>query len=92
MKRLHLKIYGDVQGVSFRYFTKKNAQSLGITGFVRNLPDGTVEVVAEGDRETLEEILDRCEEGPTFAHVQRIDSDWEETTGEFKDFRIERNY
>jgi len=88
--RLHLRIYGRVQGVFFRYETQSVAKRLGLVGWVRNRLDGSVEVVAEGEKEKLEELLKWCHQGPPLARVDSVQINWEEPTGEFKDFRIER--
>ena len=88
-ERLHAVARGKVQGVSFRYFVVRRAQGLGVTGYAYNMPDGrSVEVVAEGGREGLEELLSSVSEGPTGAVVEDVDVDWSEATGEFRDFRI----
>lgn len=89
MKRLHLIIHGRVQGVGFRFFTSRTARKLGLAGLVRNLSDGTVEVIAEGKEETLKQLLDYCKEGPWFANILKVDDKWNDFKGEFKDFRIE---
>jgi acylphosphatase len=73
----------------FRDFTRHQAQALGVTGFVRNLPGGQgVEVVAEGQREKLEQLLDVVRRGPPRAVVEGISTTWGERTGEFEDFKI----
>lgn len=66
-------VSGSVQGVGFRYFALREAEASGIVGFVRNLPDGSVEVVAEGEEEVLARFEGRLREGPGFAHVSGID-------------------
>jgi acylphosphatase len=66
-------VSGRVQGVGFRYFALREAESLGLVGFVRNLPDGSVEVVAEGDEPPLARFEERLREGPGFARVSGID-------------------
>ena len=88
-ERLHAVARGKVQGVSFRYFVVRSAQGLGLTGYAYNMPDGrSVEVVAEGGRVGLEELLIDVGQGPTGAKVQDVDASWSEATGEFRDFRI----
>lgn len=86
--RLHVKVYGIVQGVGFRYFAKREAKRLKLSGWVRNNADGSVEVLAEGEREALEEFLSLLQKGPTFAVVKRVDYSWESPRGEFSDFNI----
>lgn len=86
--RAHIFVSGHVQGVFFRDNTQRWASSLRLTGWVRNLRDGRVEVVAEGDKENVEEMIGRLKEGPPHAHVENVEVDWEGYTGEFVDFRI----
>ena len=86
--RLKLIISGRVQGVCYRWFTRDTAAELGLTGWVRNLPDGTVEAVVEGERDKLEQLLGWCRRGPDLARVTDIQAEWEEGTGEFQDFTI----
>lgn len=88
--RAHILVSGRVQGVFFRDRTRTRAGSLGVTGWVRNLPDGRVEVLAEGDRERIESLIGWLEEGPPLAMVEDVDVDWEDYRGEFPDFRIVR--
>ena len=87
MKRAHVKIYGRVQGVWFRASTKEMADKLGIKGWVRNMPDGTVEAVFEGDDKSVEKIIEWCHRGPPLARVDRVEVEYEEPQGE-TDFRI----
>jgi acylphosphatase len=86
--RAHIVVSGRVQGVFFRDHTRKWAGSLGLTGWVRNIGDGRVEVLAEGEREKIESLIGRLEEGPPLAMVESVDVVWKEYTGEFPDFRI----
>jgi len=86
--RLHAFISGRVQGVFFRSTTREVARKLGIRGWVRNLPDGRVEVVAEGEKEKLEELLNFLRRGPRAAKVERVKVTWEDFKGEFNDFTI----
>lgn len=86
--RVRVFISGRVHGVAFRYFTQKWAASLGVTGWVRNLPDGRVEVLAEGNPGSVDPFLERLAEGPRLARVDGFDARREEPTGEFEDFRI----
>ena len=88
MVRKHVYISGLVQGVFFRANTKRMADILGVKGWVRNLPDGRVEAVFEGDSEKVEAMLRWCRKGPPSAIVERIEVVDEEYKGEFKDFRI----
>ncbi|MGC8932122.1 MAG: acylphosphatase [Candidatus Methanodesulfokora sp.] len=86
--RAHLRIYGWVQGVFFRSSMRRVAKRLGVVGWVRNLPDGSVEAVVEGEKEKVEEIIKWAHRGPELAVVERVDVEWEEPTGEFDDFSI----
>ncbi len=90
MKRVHVRLYGRVQGVGFRVFVLRQAQLLGITGTVRNVyfPHRCVEIVAEGEADTLEVFLARVQAGPAMARVERMESEWSEATGTFVTFRI----
>jgi len=89
-QRVHLRIKGRVQGVFFRYETQSVAQRLGLVGWVRNRLDGSVEVVAEGEKEKLDELIKWCHQGPPLARVDSVEVRWEEPTDEFKNFSIER--
>jgi acylphosphatase len=86
--RVHVFIEGYVQGVFFRANTRNVAQRLGITGWVRNLPDGRVEAVFEGDEEKVKKMIEWCWRGPPGAEVTNVDVISEEYKGEFDDFRI----
>ena len=86
---LSVRVHGLVQGVYFRSFVQRQAQTLGLTGYVRNLPDGvTVEIQAEGDREKLDELASRLKVGPPGARIDRIEIEWSEYSAKFDDFRI----
>ena len=87
-KSLHAIVHGAVQGVSLRDFTRSRAKKLGLVGTVRNLPDGTVEVVAEGDGEVLEVLMEMLRKDYPFAKITHIDVVWGEATGLFSDFKI----
>jgi acylphosphatase len=85
---LHAIVHGRVQGVNFRYHTLLTAQALELTGWVKNRPDGAVEVVAEGPRAALEQLLDFLHHGPSHARVDRVDADWPTPTGQFVRFQV----
>ena len=85
--RLHAIVSGRVQGVNFRYYTSHEAQRLHVTGWVRNNADGTVEVMAEGPREQLDQLLTFLHEGSPAAEVKEVREHWHDATGEFTDFR-----
>jgi len=86
--RISMIIKGQVQGVFFRYETKKEAQALNLTGWVRNNDDGTVEVLAEGDKNKLEELAEWCKSGPDSAQVEDVEIKWQEYEGGFEGFEI----
>jgi acylphosphatase len=86
--RAHIFVSGRVQGVFFRDHTRRWASSLGLTGWVRNVPDGRVEVLVEGDRDNIEGLISRLKLGPPLARVENVTVGWEEYSGEFPDFRI----
>lgn len=93
MKHLNIKIYGDVQGVGFRYECKRKADELGVKGMVRNEPDGTVYVEAEADEDTLVKFVVWCKTGPPYSHVSKVDITEVDITDAavtgYKTFRIE---
>jgi len=86
--RVHLFISGKVQGVFFRDTTKKKAQEWEVKGWVRNLPDGRVEAVFEGEKENVEKLLSWARKGPLLARVENVEVEWEEYKGEFQNFEI----
>jgi len=86
--RLDATVYGRVQGVSFRYYTQKEAQRLGLTGWVANQFNGTVRTVAEGPRSDLLQFVQFLHKGSPHARVDRVSLSWEAATGEFSRFRV----
>ena len=86
--RTRVIVTGRVQGVFFRYSTREVANRLHVFGWVKNRWDGKVEAVFEGERERVEEMIEWCHEGPPGAHVQRVDTNWEEYLAEFDQFSI----
>lgn len=86
--RLHAVVNGRVQGVSFRYYTQRRAIQLGLTGYVRNLWDRSVEVVAEGSRLSADELVAYLHVGPRAAFVIQVDVKWATPTGEFNRFEV----
>jgi acylphosphatase len=88
--RARIIITGLVQGVFFRRGITDLARRLGIAGWVRNLPDGRVEVVAEGEKSKLEELVRFCYVGPAGARVQSVEVEWSDSKREFHGFRITR--
>jgi acylphosphatase len=85
---MHVIISGRVQGVLFRAYTRETAAALTLTGWVRNLHDGSVEATFEGEDKNVESMLTWCRKGPPHAVVKHIDATEEPYTGEFRDFRI----
>lgn len=86
--RARIWISGRVQGVFYRDHTRRWASSLGLSGWVRNLPDGRVEALVEGERVEIQNLERRLREGPPLSRVEDVHTEWEEYTGEFFDFRI----
>ncbi|MCD6560680.1 MAG: acylphosphatase [Deltaproteobacteria bacterium] len=86
--RMHLIIEGRVQGVCFRDSTRRQALALGVSGWVKNRFDGTVEIIAEGPDKKVKELILWCRRGPSYARVQRIHEKSEEWVGEFNSFDI----
>jgi acylphosphatase len=80
--RAHVVVKGRVQGVFFRAETRDRAQSLGLAGWVRNNPDGSVEAAFEGDRERIESLVAWCRKGPSLAQVDDVSVDWVEPQNE----------
>ena len=87
-KAVHAIIRGRVQGVFFRMETRRAAERIGVNGWVRNRPDGTVEAVFEGESEKVDQAIDWCGKGPPMASVSDIVIDEIGYTGEYKDFSI----
>lgn len=87
-KNLHVIISGRVQGVGFRYFVQGKANSLDITGWVRNRWDGTVEVMAQGEKNNLESFLSLLKRGPSGANVTNLNVEWLESSDEFTEFKV----
>ena len=90
--RAHIWVKGRVQGVGFRAHVEYNARQMdGLTGWVRNVGDGTVEAVAEGERSKVERFLQMVKDGPRASRVDEARVDWEEPTGEFERFGVRRS-
>jgi acylphosphatase len=88
MISVHAFVSGFVQGVGYRQFVRKQAEKLGLTGWVQNLPDGRVEYVAQGDKTKLEELISRCRQGPFLAEVKDIAVTWQDESDPFTGFQI----
>jgi acylphosphatase len=89
LQKVELLISGVVQGVGFRYFVYRVAQQFGAVGWVRNLPDGRVQVVAEGDRGRLEGFIEELKVGPRAASVRDVTAKWFEATGKYHSFEVQ---
>lgn len=90
--RLHALVEGHVQGVGFRYFVLNRANQLKLTGWVRNTANGDVEVMAEGDRADLDDLLDALRKGPRSSFVTNVRENWEPPLGEFRLFDVRSSY
>lgn len=88
MKQLHIIYHGRVQGVGFRATVEKIARKYPVTGWVRNLPDGTVELTAEGETSVLEMFAKSIRSSHLLLFIRRENTDWQEARGEFKEFGI----
>jgi acylphosphatase len=88
LAQLSATVHGFVQGVNFRYYTVRRARELGVNGYVRNYWDGTVEVVAEGRRDSLEDLLAWLHRGPSSAVVDHVEAAWGEFADEFRSFEV----
>jgi acylphosphatase len=87
-RRAHIIVQGRVQGVGYRASAQYAAEALGLTGYVRNLPDGGVEIMAEGEADTLEQLVSWARRGPSAARVTDCQVEWQNATGAFQDFRV----
>ncbi|MBE7557925.1 acylphosphatase [bacterium] len=81
-------VRGDVQGVGFRYFTQRQAARMNLVGWVRNLPDGDVEVYLEGEEDDIRRMIQILSRGPDYARVDEVKETWRTPSGSFSDFRI----
>ncbi len=88
LKQVNVFVRGRVQGVYFRAATQREAKRLGLSGWVRNRPDGSVELCAEGEEDALKELVAWAHKGPSAARVERVDVRWRGFLGEHPDFRI----
>jgi acylphosphatase len=94
MDKVSFKAYvsGAVQGVGFRYFTYQEANRLELSGYVKNLPDGRVEVFAEGLKNQIDQFLEILKGGPRYSTVEHVDIEWQEYSNKYQSFRIESGY
>ncbi|HLC36731.1 MAG TPA: acylphosphatase [archaeon] len=89
LKRIHCIVSGLVQGVFYRSFAERNARELKLTGYAKNLSNGEVEVVAEGNEAELVKLIKKLQEGPASSRIEKVKVNWKEFENEFKDFSIE---
>ncbi|MCS6797081.1 MAG: acylphosphatase [Myxococcota bacterium] len=87
-KRLHIVVRGRVQGVYFRASAQREARQLGLTGWIKNRPDGSVEALVEGEEDDVKAFLAWAQHGPSTARVDKVETHWRSYTGEFSEFRI----
>ena len=88
MERVQVVVQGRVQGVYYRASARDRARQLGLKGWVRNCPDGSVEILAEGEKTLLGQLISWCHQGPPAAVVTRVTTDWQTATGEFVGFVV----
>ncbi len=86
--RLRAQVFGEVQGVGFRAYVLRHALALGLTGWVHNRVDGSVELLAEGSRTALESLLADVKHGPSASTVERVETAWEDASSEFRMFGL----
>ncbi|HRI66985.1 MAG TPA: acylphosphatase [Polyangium sp.] len=91
-KQVRIVVRGRVQGVCFRATTQSEALRLGLTGWVRNCPDGSVEILAQGPEKPLNELARWAHQGPRAARVDQVDIKWDDATGHFDAFRVVNFY
>jgi acylphosphatase len=88
VNRVHLLIHGDVQGVGYRQWVVHIVKGTGITGWVKNREDRSVELVAEGETQTLRTLVSKCRKGPEVAWVRQVDETWQTATHTFSEFVV----
>lgn len=88
--RAHGRVHGRVQGVSYRVSARARARALGLRGWVRNLSDGSVELMVEGPRARVQALIDWCHDGPPRARVQSVDISWHAHAGDLDEFKVVR--
>lgn len=90
LKRVEIKVYGQVQGVFFRQSVKAEAERLGLGGWARNEGDDSVKVVAEGAEDDLQKLMEWCRKGTEWAKVEKVKIGWQDASGEFNGFEIKQ--
>ncbi len=91
LQRVHVWVKGFVQNVGFRAHVQYSARQIGVTGWVRNVGYDTVEATAEGERALLDRFVEAVKRGPTGSQVDEANVEWQNATGEFKDFQLRRS-
>jgi len=86
--RVHLLIEGEVQGVGFRAFVKRKAEQKQVTGSVKNLENGKVEIIMQGNEEDINSMIETCKKGPPWARVSNVNVDWNNKVENYKEFKI----
>ncbi|UCE19073.1 MAG: acylphosphatase [Gemmatimonadota bacterium] len=86
--RAHIFVSGVVQGVYYRDFTQSHATAMELTGWVRNIDDGRVEITVEGERDRIDHLVERLRSGPPASRVDDVQVDWEEYSGGFSNFQV----
>lgn len=86
LARAEISVEGLVQGVGYRAFVKRSADRLGLKGYAENMPDGSVHIVVEGERESIERLIESCWEGPPLSQVLNVSVSWGNYRGEFVSF------
>ncbi len=86
--KAHIFVSGFVQGVGYRQFVLRQAQDYNLTGWVTNLPDGRVEILFQGDKNTIQKAIEECRKGPFLSEVEDIAVDWTEDGQDYNDFKI----
>lgn len=89
MERVNIRVFGEVHYVGFRFSTIEVARDLGLVGWVKNESDGTVQIVAEGEKEKLENLVTWAKQGPLLARVEKVEANWEKATGEISGFEAQ---
>jgi acylphosphatase len=84
--RAEIIVEGLVQGVGYRAFAKRIADKLGLKGYAENLPDGTVKIIVEGEKDQIEDFIEECRRGPPLSEVENLEVKWEQYKGEFDSF------
>lgn len=90
MVQAHVYVSGFVQGVGYRQFVRRYAKKLGVSGWVKNLPDGRVEALVVGSKDNIDKLIKQCQKGPFLARVKNVDVVWEESLEEYSAFEVIR--